>query len=317
MVKKAVCMRNGRLALILFVILLISIAGYNAAKALRTADSKTIYKLESGSIDAIQITAKDTGVSFAKNDVGWVMIEPAGYKTDKGTVEGLEKLFENLSAVRSIEKNPKDLNKYGLIDPVMTARIKLKDGREKTLLIGGVAASKYQYYVKDSEVNTVYTMSAADVETLGDGDPYSFRDRELLAVEKGKISLLSLDLSGKREMSLRQYDAGKWEFIEPVRTSAKNDALNEIIKGIAGLKIKDFVEDAPDGLYRFGLDKPAFSLEIGDQNGKIQRIDFGKRDQEKEEVYICSDHEKGVFTVSTQDFDPYDIKLGDLLNETP
>jgi hypothetical protein len=310
-------MRRGRFAIILLILLLLSIGGVIIESRQSAADSKSIYKLESGSIAAIQIVSGDTGVGFEKKEGGWVMTEPAGYRIDPVLVEGLEKRLEQFDAVRIIEKKPKDLKKYGLDDPRTTVGIKLADGREKALFVGDAASSKYQYYVKDSGTDAVYTIPAMDVEAFGDGNPSTFRDRELLAVNGAEISLLSLDIGGKKEMRLQKDKDGKWAFVEPVTVSAKNDALEEIIKGIAALKIKDFVEDAPKDLARFGLDKPAVSLEIGDGRGNVRKIRFGETLDGKQEAYIASDREEGVFTVSIQDFDPYGIKIGDLLNEAP
>ena len=99
-------------------------------------------------------------------------------------VRVLANKLESLDAIRVIEKRTGDLNKYGLDNPGLSVTVSLINGTVKTLLIGEETASKYQYYVKDSQKDIIYTLSHTDVEAFGNGDPSVFRDRNLFYVEK-------------------------------------------------------------------------------------------------------------------------------------
>ena len=311
-------MRNVRTVVILSILLLVSIVGFYLSTALNSAESdEMIYKLESGSVRAIRITSPVTAVGFEKKDGKWVMVKPAEYKINEELVCRLAVKLEKFYTLRVIEKTPVDLKRYGLDTPEMSVCFRLEDGSEKTLLIGGESASKYQRYVRDSHGDIVYSVSSTDTEAFGNGNPSFYRDRSLLSADKADINLLTVNMDGKTELQLIEYEAGKWQFREPGRANAKNDEVNEILKGVCGLTIKEFIEDDPVDLKQYGLDKPAFIIEVGDRNGKLQNIRFGHMDDVKKEAYVSMDEEKGVYNVSIRDFNPKEIKMADLLNEAP
>lgn len=311
-------MRRRRMTGILLILLLVFAAGYFAADMLNSSEVGTnIYSFESGSIASIHIKSPDNGVSFEKVGDEWAIVEPAAYKTDGEMVRVLANKLESLDAIRVIEKRTNDLNKYGLDNPRLSVTLSLINGTEKTLLIGEETASKYQYYVKDSQKDVICTLSHTDVEAFGNGDPSVFRDRNLFYVDKNNINVFCLYHNEKIDMLLLQYETGKWEFSEPFKANAKNDFVNDILKKIGELKIKDFIDDAPSDLDKYGLDKPVFSIEVGDRNGKLQKISFGDIDYGKKEAFLCVDDEKVIYTVPIDSFNPNDINLADLLNEAP
>jgi len=311
-------MRRRRLTAILLILLFAFAALYFAADILNSSQSSTdIYNLESGSIARIQIKSRDNRVGFEKVGDEWTIVEPVAYKTDTEMVRALVNKLESLDAIRVIEKRANNLGKYGLDNPRLSVTVSLINGTEKTLLIGEETASKYQFYVKDSQRDTVYTLSNTDVEAFGDGDPAVFRDRNLFYIDKDRINVFCLYRNEKIDMVLLQYETGKWEFSEPFRANAKNDFVNDILKKVGKLKIKDFIDDDPSDLGKYGLDKPVFSIEVGDRDGKLQKIAFGNIDDEKKEAFLCVDDGKAVYTVPADDFNPKDIDLADLLNEAP
>ena len=90
------------------------------------------------------------------------------------TLEGYEDLPLNTSVVGTIANNVKglssnaiaaedcdDLSKYGLSIPQITAEINYSSGESVTLLVGDNVPTGTDYYVKTSESNTVYTVSAS------------------------------------------------------------------------------------------------------------------------------------------------------------
>lgn len=311
-------MRSYRLTVILLIILAVSIGVYALIGAAKPSESsKLIYSYEKDSIVEISITAGESKTTFVNNSGQWEMTEPEKYKINKELVDILARKLENLEALRVIEKDSKELGRYGLDKPGLCVNFKLKDGKKKSLLIGVETASKFQNYVKDGDGSTIYTVTQTDLDCFKNGRTAEFRDRNFLSVDRTKLSSFGLDINKKRELKLVEYEAGKWEFAEPCRVNAKNDAVKDILKGIVQLKIKDFIEDNPTDLARYSLDNPLYTLQLGDKNGKTQTMHFGKADEDMKAVYMMLDDMKGVFTISTEGFVPESIKIGDLLSEAP
>lgn len=311
-------MRNYRTTVILLVVLIAAIAGVILIKSREpAAAANTIYKFENKSLVEISIDSDGGNIKFSKTAGRWEMLEPKRYAIDQEAVNRMEGRLENLEALRVIERDADDLSKYGLDNPRTILRFKTQDGEENALYIGTNTASNYQAYVRKAESRSVYTVTSTDLEAFGNGDPSSFRDRKFLSVDVNNADTFSLDANGKRELALKEYEPGKWEFIEPCRVEAKSDVVKEILKGINSLTIKDFIEDSSGNLEKYSLKNPLYTIVLGDKSGKIQAVHFGRSDEINKEVFIKLDNEKSVYTVSTADFSPEKVKLPELLNETP
>lgn len=302
-------------------ILLLVIAGIAGALVYLNQEEpfvqdRTLYSYPDQAVEEIRIVSGDGEVFFDKKQDGWVMVKPRPYKIDAGTVGMLENRLKDFLASRILEEDTDDLRKYGLDEPTASIHFKLDDGTENTLLIGEMTASKVQYYAKDSAGEKIYILGSYDVENFL--RPASeFRDRTILAIDTGAINALSLDAYGKREFKLVSDDAGKWAMTEPLKTEARGDAVDELLRNVLELRIKDFVTESADGLSRYGLDEPAYTLEIKDKAKKDQTVYFGSIDEEKQVAYIRLDDYEEVYTLSLEAFDPRRYKIAGFLNEAP
>jgi hypothetical protein len=99
--------------------------------------------------------------------------------------------------------------------------------------------------------------------------------------------------------------------------SARGDAVDEMMGDILELKIKEFVTENSGDLSMYGLDKPSYTLEIGDKKQNKQKIYFGKIDEEKQVVYVKLDDDEEVYTISLEVFDPRRFNISSFLNEAP
>lgn len=276
---------------------------------------RTLYNYKDKAVEEIRIISQDGEVLFAKKQDGWAMIEPRPYKVDAGTVNSLENRLKDFLASRILEEDSEDLQRYGLDKPTATISFKLDDGTENTLLIGEMTASKVQYYAKDSAREQIYILGSYDVESFL--RPVSdFRDRTILAVDTGAINTLSLEILDKRDFILAGDDSGNWSIVDPLEIEARGDAVGEMLGDIQKLKIKDFVIENADDLSRYGLNEPAYTLEIRD-NKKGQKIYFGKIDDDNQVIYIKVDDYEEVYTLSLEAFDPRRFKIANFLNEAP
>lgn len=277
---------------------------------------RTLYNFEDNTVEEIHIVSEESEVLFIKEQDGWVMKEPKPYKIDASMINSLESRLKDFLASRIIEDDSENLQSYGLDNPAATISFKLDDGTQNTLLIGDMTASKVQYYAKDASRDNIYILGSYDVENFL--RPVSeFRDRTILTVDTETINMLSLDIDDKRDFKLVGEDSGQWRIVEPLKTDARNDALGEIIGDILKLKIKDFIAETAQDFSQYGLDTPAYTLEIGDDKQNSQIIYFGKIDEDKQIAYIKLDAYDEVYTLSLEAFDPRRFKIANFLNEAP
>lgn len=310
-------MKNFRSTIILFTILIILILGFLLGNNIWASEDKTIYKLEAQSISEIEIETASSKCSFIKNGESWEMIIPKKYRINQELVVMMARRLENFDAIRVLGKKSGNLAQYGLDRPSMTIRFKSFEGNESKLLVGYSTSSNYQYYVMDSESKAVCTVTNNDLDVFKEGKPSEFRDRSILTQGLERIKCFGIKSGEDKKVELIEYEAGKWVLIEPCKAEVKNDNVNEILSKVATLKIKEFVEDDPENLGKYGLDKPIYTLFVEDEHENTRNFYFGLTEDDKKEVYLKTDNEKGVFKISTEDFDPGLVIIDDLINIAP
>ncbi len=310
-------MKNFRSAIILFGILVVFVAAFFLIDNIWADDDKAIYKLEANSIVEIDIESGTDKCSFIKNGDKWEMVFPKKYEINEELVQMMAKKLENLEALRVLKKNPGDLGQFGLDNPTMLIGFKLSDGGKAKLLVGQNTASNYQYYVMDSNSKAVCTITANDLDVFKKGKASEFRDRSFLAEDLGRIKRLELKAKDKEKIVLTEYDAGKWCLIDPCKAEVRNDDVTDMLSALASLEVKEFVEDDPEDISRYGLMDPIYTLLLEDEEGKIRKFFFGLKDNEEKEIYMMTDNGNGVYTTLTEAFDPEGILIDDLINLAP
>lgn len=310
-------MKSFRSTIILFTILIILILGYLLGNNIWASEDKTIYKLEAQSIAEIEIQTASSKCTFIKNGESWEMTIPKKYRINQELVVMMARRLENFDAIRVLGKKPGNLTQYGLDRPSMTIRFKSFEGNESKLLVGYSTSSNYQYYVMDSESKAVCTVTNNDLDAFKGGNPSEFRDRSILTQGLGSIKCFGIKSGEDKKVELVEYEAGKWLLVEPCKAEVKNNNVNEILSKVATLEIKEFVKDDPEDFNKYGLENPIYTLFVEDENENKRNFYFGMTEDDKKEVYIRTDNEKGVFKISTEDFDPGLVIIDDLINIAP
>lgn len=310
-------MKNFRSAIILFGILVVFVAAFFLIDNIWADDDKTIYKLEAQSIVEIDIESGTDKCTFIKNVDKWEMVYPKKYDINEELVQMMAKKLENLDALRVLKKNAWDLGQYGLDRPSMIISFRLSDGGSARLLVGQNTASTYQYYVMDSDSKDVCTITANDLDVFKAGKANAFRDRSFLYKGLARIKRFEIKAIDKEKIVLIEYEAGKWQLIEPCDVEVKNDVVTDMLKTLAQLEVKEFIEDDPEDLAQYGLMDPAYVILLEDEEGTTRNYFFGKKCNEEKEIYMMTANGKGVYTTLTEDFDPEGILIEDLIDVAP
>ncbi len=228
----------------------------------------TIFKFEKGDFQEISLINKWKIVKNKK----WKIIEPKKWDADQGKVESIVEKLSSLSAERVVEKEGKDLKKYGLDKPETKLSFSVK-GKTYQLLIGKKSPVSYQFYVKKNNSPVIYVLSGYTVDSLNVKSE-DLRERRIVKVEKGKVR--KLILVSKKKISMEK-KGDKWEIISPVKTEGDRWEIEDVIDEIGNLKAKKFIEDKAKDLSIYGLDKPSLKVEL--YLGKTlsyKSISFGK-----------------------------------------
>jgi len=312
-------MKKNIVNLVLLFIFIILISFYLIMKVIKPFEvSKSIFRIKEGNISKINIKSLNTVITFYKKDNQWVMVKPDEYKIDEKKVVALERILNNLKQERIIEKEVSDFSIYGLDKPKLEISIKFNNGENQDLIIGEMSLEKSQYYAvkrssKENEKN-VFTISKGYVDFFFKDVSY-FRDNTLMSVDIAKVKILYLINSKNEEIKLIKNTNNEWEFSLPVKAMVKGDALVEIMNKLRQLEIVDYISVNNNELDKYGLINFSAKLILEDEAGNNQTISFGKNIDNK--LFVRSDNENEIYSISSALFKPDDIKIGELLNVAP
>lgn len=210
--------------------------------------------------------------------------------------DALGRLFDSCSRLVSrkiIDEKPGDLSVYGLDEPMSTVSIAYPDGESREILVGARSPLEDGYFGMLDGDPAVYLLLTYDVESftkpladyrtlslfhdLGDdAENYALSVRELVIEHP----------QAQRVRFFRPADGADGEvygieILEPVEVGGDEYAFyQKVVSPIFSLRNAklQLVEDLPDDLARYGLETPASTLLLRDDNGETRLLIGGEED---------------------------------------
>jgi hypothetical protein len=270
----------------------------------------------------IGIEIASAGLVLEKNGDIWELVPPpppmSGIAIDQDEISGRLWSMANLYAERIVEESADDLSPYGLDDP--TAQIIITDsaGKRVELFFGGRNPERNAYYTMakgDPRIYTVHSWAAADLlftlndirykNLLPDFDPYSIT-RFILHNADQRIEA---ELTKKDDYFTNTFS--RLVMTSPYRfpRGAGSEKFSDLLESLSNLTIWEFIDDAPESLAPYGLDKPGWlyvenpeqKLDLFFATGEDGRL-YAKL-AERPEVFTVIDL---TYIVNTTAFDVYD-----------
>jgi hypothetical protein len=308
--------------------------------------------------DMLRLQWPDRHLQTEKKDTKWQLVEPIADRADNSKVEELIGKLADLKADTDadyVDDAATDLAKYGLDNPQLVAEIR-KPGTEaksddekkkakskekekpiiieKVLIGGPVEGRDDRVYAKLADQKNVVAVAASIVNDLSK-QPNDIRSRDLVELTMSDVDYVRIQRGEAGEIAVGKKD--KWEIYQPKSTEADSPTVDEFVKKIDGLEIKEFIDQAD--LKEHGLDQPSATVAIyqkglktddkdkdakdkskkdgkdkdkkdekkeeasdaaTEPKGEPIRVAFGKRDDENKLVYVRRGDEPGIFAVSSE-----------------
>ncbi|HOV38695.1 MAG TPA: DUF4340 domain-containing protein [Spirochaetales bacterium] len=277
------------------VLLVLLIIGYFGATAYRKAKIEkqaaayqSIYMTEIDTKKVVRIELPLKGVILERKEETWTSpAEALGVKLDQEEVNSILWSLCNMRADRIIDENPQDLSVFGLKDAKARVVLTLDDGSRVELLGGDTTPTKNGYYGMKSGDTKVYLLPSYPGERLY-VSLTDFRNRKLPSFNADEIEQLVLSYgSTKIAIELKPSEGAlEASFTTHILTSpykvprgVDGEAFQKLVSKIGDLRIKDFVDDNPVSLTKYGLDKPAIELFVKGKEATLHLL-IGKEAQE-------------------------------------
>lgn len=283
-----------------------------------------VLKLDKNYLIRLSITNDKGSFTLEKKNNKWELSQKQDMKLDDLALANLEDNFSDLKADKLIEKNPEDIDNFGLKNPRITGVALLQDGSTKTVLIGNKTVDNNSYYAMIKGSPEVYIISASTADYFN----YSLKDvrsKDLTAVDTQDIKYMKLvNASGKAvEIKLNEQQSAQEK---PLQLNAfmmtkpyaeimgvDTEKFNSLLEKISQLKIVDFVDDSSKDLSKYGLDKPSFELSVKDGKNELH-LYFGKEINGNIAFKVAGTSE--VYSMEKQRVDELNVSSFDLLNKT-
>lgn len=231
----------------------------------------------------------------------WRITRPFQARADTKLIS--ERINElTLPLIQSFIPPPAEpLAAYGLADPQLTFSIWTDESPARALLVGARHKDKPELtYAKrkdDAAIFTIKTELAAKLAMrLND-----LRDRQIFQVASKDVD--TIEIVTPTDSTRLQRLGNKWDIKMPVEAPADPFEVRVLIEQVAGMTVKEFVEDVVTNLAKFGLDKPAAVVSLFGEGKRdeptplLAKLLIGNTDSEKGIVFVKRDDEPFVYGV--------------------
>jgi len=214
-----------------------------------------------------------TKAKFAlkKTQGQWRLAEPLDYPADNYEVDRLVRAAVDGKYRQTVEAGAKDqpaLAALGL-DPVPyrltleTAARGETPARTISLEIGKPSAIGEGLYVRVDESSKVVVLDRADLLERVREKIDTYRSHDLVTLGRDEIVRIALDgEKGRAELDRSPSDRGRWIIGQPSPARADPEAVSGLTRAVLGLTVKDFIEDNPRDLARYGLAQPRLAVTL-------------------------------------------------------
>lgn len=282
------------------------------------AEKDRIFSFSDKDFEELTIKKKDEMIHLKRDGDGWGIIKPLTEKGDKEAIDSLVNSLTTAKKEREIDANPQKLSDYGLEKPSLEVEIKKKgDSTLKVLQLGDKNPTETFMYAKIKESPAVFLISRS-VGMDVDKKLFELRDKTVISYEIKDIKTVDLKVKGK-DFTLKKISEDIWNISKPVEAKADRAKLQNILEKFKGAKIKEFIEEKPRELIKYGLNPPESRLTLWidkDKDKSSKTLYIGKLDISKKGYYARREGKENVFLLDEEILKEFPSRLNDLRDMT-
>lgn len=263
--------------------------------------AQRIFQLQKDAIEAVTITRGNETIKLTRDATeGWMLTEPVRAKAEQRTVdEVLDGLVEG-KRDKVIAEQSNDLAEFGLKEPSLVVHATVKDvSAPTTLQFGARTPTMSGYYAREGEQSKVL-MVPTSLHTKFDKNVFSLRDKTVLSLDQAQVKRVEVHHEDHRIAVESEGEQG-WKMVAPLEAKADKTKVNDLISTINGAKVKEFLDEAPQDLAKYGLNPPRWRLTflVGDDRAEKSLL-LGDEDPAKGGLNAKRGSLEPVFLVETK-----------------
>lgn len=258
--------------------------------------AEKLFHFDKSDVESITIRNDDQTVSiFRASENDWEVREPLKAEADLEAAQALVIALEKARFKRVVDENPADLQPYGLKKPKLEISLHLSDKSSQTLLIGEDSPIGSFLYVK-LQGQTKVLMCSTPRSDL-DKSVFDLRDKTVLDFQTGSVQKVKI-VQALETVTLTKDKQKIWKLESTsVQGPGDTDGIVKVLDSVEKAKVKAFLEEDPNDLATFGLDKPTLRFTLILKDGKKELFVGNKT--EKNTYHAKTGHARNVFTLAS------------------
>ena len=243
-----------------------------------------VFTAEPADVTEVELKRPDSVVKLKREGDGWQILEPVKARGDRGPIDETVTSVVSAKMDREIEAAPAALGDFGLDKPAAEVTLRLKDGKQLGLILGGKSPTGVWVYAREAGKAPVFVVGDSvlrdTTRPLAD-----FRDKAVIAFDQKDVT--GLEVATRDDTVAAEMTEGRWKLSRPRALPVDGDTVREFLEKLRAARVKEFVAESPPSLAPFGLDRPAkVSIHTGrDQDRATKTVLFGRADPVKKGVY--------------------------------
>ncbi|MCX6339167.1 MAG: DUF4340 domain-containing protein [Candidatus Aureabacteria bacterium] len=221
--------------------------------------------LAQGGIEEIQIRSGDKKLVLAKAGEKWKIKEPEKKEAEGAQVQDLLRMLTELKVAEFVADKPVDYERYGKKE-AMEIVLKPRGGEAETILVGKKFDGGKKAYLKRARSEEICAVSADFLQRCS-LDPLHYMKRQVMDFNSSDVKKFTITKSQKPRVVCEKSQGNEWQMVEPEKRRANASQINTILSNLSKLCAREFVEQSPNDLKKYGLDKPSYEVSLDLEKG--------------------------------------------------
>jgi hypothetical protein len=264
---------------------------------------RVVMDLQPAAATRLEIKSADRVIELARPaattnvEPRWVLTRPLAARADPRKVSELLTDLSDLRVVDFESEDPKDLHTYGLHEPDREVTVWTGESG-KTLLLGRTPPNDTsKVYAKLKSADTIFTVPAFITPRLA-VQANDLRDAHVLTFAADEVHEIDL-VRGGEKISIMRTDA-TWHITAPVAVAADDPTVQQLLRHLDGLNVKQFAADVATDLDKYGLAAPTAAVILhGSRTNDLGQLLVGAEDASNAVRFVKRADEPFVYGVDT------------------
>jgi len=267
-----------------------------------------LLNIDKDKINEIQL--QPSLIHIVKDGQNWKIVAPVETEGDKNSIDALINMFDWAKVERVVSSEPAEYADFGLV-PGKGKMIITCDSTSDTLYVGDKnPTGSFVFARKSGSPDVIVTTTT--LQTNIEKKLFDLRNKKVLSFDKNNVKELLLNTK-KANISLTK-TGNDWNITSPSDFKADNTEVNKITNRLNSENVKEFVDEDPANLQKYGLVRPTVKVDLflGENKAKKTLL-IGKAKDDK--YFAKDDSRKPVFLVDSAFVSIFNKSVHDLRNK--